>query len=741
MIRLRGARQNNLQAIDLDLPLGQLIVFTGVSGSGKSSCAIETLAAEGRRRFVETLSLKLRSTLQAQGRPAFDTLSGLPPTIAVEQHRAGSAGPGASVGTLSDLLELLAILAARQGEILCPHCGVRLRAQTRDEILAAWLALPERTRFTVLAPARQQEAGDHRELLRGLVREGYARVRIDGEIHRVEEAPELDPGQPHDIEVVIDRIRLGADKEERLSDALRLALAAGQGRVAALVGEELQSWAERPHHCGESWEPPARSRLLRMDEEADRAALGERPFRAWLELPCGELGAWIDALDTPLAAVVDECRRRLDFLARVGLSYLSLDRPASSLAPGELQRLRLAGVLGSELSGVLVVLDEPTAGLDQRDTDRLVELLLQLRSSGNTVLVVEHDPSVVRAADQVVDFGPEAGERGGRVVFQGHPEALLASETLTGRWMSGRERAPEHSPRRSQRHLVLEGAHGRNLQADLRVPLRSLTVLTGPSGSGKSSLVLDTLVPALKGLEGLPYAGLRGHDNLLTRQLDPGLRIGGPRSNVATWGSLWGPMRKLLAATREARVNGFGPGHFSLAQPGGRCEACKGQGSQAVDMGPLPEVELPCPVCEGRRFDRATLRVSWRGLSPLGLLELSVGEARRMFSEHRSLGPTLRAIDEVGLSYLQLGRRTSSLSGGEAQRLGLARDLAKGELDRRLLVLDEPCVGLHPRDVADLCRLLHRLVDEGATVLAIEQDPQFLEQADRVLEMDGGRIT
>ncbi|MCB9762907.1 MAG: excinuclease ABC subunit UvrA [Alphaproteobacteria bacterium] len=883
-IILRGAAENNLRRVDLDLPRGALIVFVGVSGSGKSSLAFDTLHQEARRRLAETLGSRTRGLLDPRARPRFDTLTGLPPTVAVGQDVGRSPGPRATVGTLTDLQALVSLLMLRDGVQRCPVCDAALRSMSADEILAGLLALPEGRRLIVLAPLVDQQKGGHGALLEGLQGEGFARVRIDGQLHRLDEAPVLDARRPHDIELVIDRIRTAPDREPRLAEAIRSALRYGRGRLLTLVDDAVETWAEVPwcgtcrasrprpepallsfnapkgacRRCGglgtlpdadalvvdpqaslregavigildgsdrlgaglfealadalevdldtpwaelnaaqqrailEGLPEPVRLRPAAEDPEGryavrfdgalaavkgkerrgghaacpdcDGSRLGPdaRAFRldgvglaelaSW---PLTRLAPWLrDSPRSPtLAPAVEELDRRLDMLLRCGLGHLTMDRSGATLSPGELRRLRLAELAGAALSGVLYVLDEPTAGLSEAEVPPFAALLGELRDAGNTVLVVEHEPQLIAAADLCVEFGPGAGAEGGRVIFQGPPAALREADTPTGRWLSGQE-APEPSPpRQPTRWLRLLGARGHNLQGvDAAFPMGALTAVTGPGGAGKSSLVLDTLHRALTGQRlppPLPFDRLEGAEAVARVVLvEPRGVGGGGRSLVASYAGAWPLIRELYARTKEAKLAGFTAGHFSLTSRGGRCEACRGSGTQAVELGFLPDVVVPCPVCEGRRFDRATLRVRYRGLDLAELLALPITQARRQLSGHRRLDGVLRLLEDVGLGYVPLGQPTGTLSGGESQRLRLARDLAGGATDLAgsVYILDEPCVGLHPRDVAGLLRLLHRLADEGATIIAIAHNPVFIEHTDVRIALGpgageaGGRI-
>lgn len=770
-IEVRGARTHNLKGVDLDLQLGTLTVICGVSGSGKSSLALDTLHVEGRRRLAQTLSLRLRALLDRQPQPDLDALVGIPPTLAVRQNRGDAPGPRATVGTLSELQQLLGVLFAAHGTQHDPATGEQVRTHRADEVLAELMAEPEGTRLTVLAPTQAERRGTLAQLTEGLLTQGFARVRVNGQIHRIEDLPPVPSDPAPEIEVVVDRIRLSPDREARLADALRTALLAGQGRVLVLVDQAPRLFMEQAWVPSRSAPlPPLGPALLSFNSAAGAcpiceglgqvdgvpcaACQGQRLSSAslalrlaghgpgeWMAWPISELGARIDALPL-LPSLAAELRGRLNFLERVGLGYLHLNRSAESLSRGELQRLRLASLVSTPLRGVLYVLDEPTAGLHPQDTHKLLQILREMRDAGNTLLVVEHDPVLIAGADQVIEIGPGAGEDGGTLVFQGTPAELLEAETQTGRWMSGREQAPEPVQDGGVGELILRGATGRNLVVpELRLPLKALSVLTGPGGAGKSSVLLDTLLPALEDKPGLPYGELKGVSRIERVVLvGGGHALRSHRSNIATYSGLWTRLRSLLAATKAARIAGFEAGHFSLNQSGGRCEVCSGSGQVQVELGTLPDLSRPCPVCAGARFDQATLAVRYKGLNPAEILELSVSGARRIFSAHPRIARALKDLEEVGLGYLPIGQAGPTLSGGEVQRLRIARDLSRGQVDGTLYLLDEPASGLHPANVADLVRLLQRLVREGATVVAIAHDPVLIASAQAVFEMEEGRL-
>lgn len=870
-IRIRGASEHNLQAVDLDLPREKLIVFTGPSGSGKSSLAFDTLHAEAQRRFVEALSSYVRQQFGATRKPAYELLTGLTPSIGVAQRGLVAPSPRSTVATVTELHDLLRVLWARLGQPHCPKCGAAVSRMTVDAIVRALLAR-DGARLVVCAPMFRGRVGGLKSTLEGLSGQGFVRVRVDGVTMAIDEVPPVDARAPHDLDVVIDRIKVAADRKDRVQEAVDTALRLGRGAVVAELDgvdtrfvavlrcftcdldipepsprlfsfnsplgacpacqglgvtrsidpDRLVLDADRTLAEGalEGWkgamkrplEAAARARgvpldvpwrqlpweqrhLLLYGDPADApqdprlegaVAQAERRGVATEERTCADCGggrlgpaaravtvggrslpalgadtvagarAFLDALpDGPiLAPLREELGRRLDFLLRTGLGYLTLDRSAATLSGGELQRLRLAAQAGNQLSGVLYVLDEPTAGLHPEDTRALVAVLTDLRDAGNTVLVVEHDLDVVRAADVVVDFGPGAGRAGGRVVFSGTPAELLQADTATGRWLSGRDRVPPPAKRRLERWLRVTGARGHNLAADVRIPLHALAAVTGVSGAGKSSLVEDTIGRAVTrrlgqaGPEPLPHDRLEGADGInRVVRVDQSPLGRSSRSNPATATRIWDPIRQLFAKTSEARVRGYGPERFLFNQPGGRCEACEGEGVRRVSMQLLPDVTVPCEVCDGRRFDEATLGVTWKGANIADVLELPVRDARNLFASVPAIAGPLATLDTLGLGYLQLGQPGDTLSGGEAQRVKLARELGRrGEVPGTLYLLDEPSVGLHPADVALLVEALRQLADQGGSVLVVEHDPVLLGACDWLVELgpgagaDGGRV-
>ncbi len=907
-IRIRGARTHNLRNLDLDIPRDRLVVVTGLSGSGKSSLAFDTLYAEGQRRYVESLSAYARQFLSVMDKPDVDHIEGLSPAIAIEQ-KAASHNPRSTVGTVTEIHDYLRLLYARAGVPHCPDHGLPLEAQTVSQMVDQVLQMTEGTAVLLLAPLVQDRKGSHETTLRDLQSQGFVRARINGEVHELDAAPELDARRKHSIDAVIDRLRLRPDAAQRLAESFETALrlSSGTARVVtleeqaaggagllfsnrhactvcghavptlepkmfsfnspagacptcdglgeqpffdparlvafphlSLAGGAVRGWdRHNPHylqvisalatHYGfdieEPWqELPERVREVLLNGSGDelitftyaaaRGSSTERrhPFegmlrnieRRWNDTesptvreelaryrglrPCPDCGgsrlnrdarhvrvggrtlpeitrlavSEAAALHTALrlpgwrgevaSKVVHEISERLRFLVDVGLEYLTLDRAADSLSGGEAQRIRLASQVGSGLTGVMYILDEPSIGLHQRDNGRLLATLRRLRDLGNTVIVVEHDEEAILAADHVIDLGPGAGAHGGAVVASGTPAQIKADpHSLTGRYLAGTERIEVpalRTPPQPGRELRVIGATGNNLR-DVTVgfPLGLFTCVTGVSGSGKSTLVNDTLLRrALAQLGGgpsdaAPCRGLEGlsHiDRVIEIDQDPLGRT--PRSNPATYTGLFAGLRELFSQVPEARSRGYDVGRFSFNVKGGRCEACQGDGVMRIEMHFLPDVYVPCDTCGGRRYNRETLEIRYRGRNIHEVLEMTVEDASPFFRNIPSVHPKLQTLIDVGLGYLKLGQNATTLSGGEAQRVKLARELSKRATGRTLYVLDEPTTGLHFHDVAQLLRVLQRLRDEGNTVVVIEHNLDVIKAADWLIDLgpEGG---
>ena len=908
-IRIRGARTHNLKNIDVDLPRDALIVITGLSGSGKSSLAFDTLFAEGQRRYVESLSAYARQFLSMMDKPDVDHIEGLSPAISIEQ-KTTSHNPRSTVGTVTEIYDYLRLLYARAGIPRCPEHGVDLTAQTVSQMVDHVLALPEDSRWLLLAPVIENRKGEHNKLFDEWRAQGFLRVRINGTVYEIDDIPPLDPKGKNTIEVVVDRLKIRPDIGLRLAESFETALRLADGRAfvvnmddgtthtfsakhacpicgyalaeleprlfsfnnpvgacptcdglgvkqffdpqkvivnpeLSLAAGAIRGWDRRnvyyyqlllglSKHYGfdldTAWQDlpeeiqnsilqgsgrekitftyldpkgkastkdhPWEGVLPNMDRryrETDSQAVREELAKYISESACPSCGgtrlnlaarnvfienenlpaithrsisealAFFQTLDLPGARgeiagrIVREISARLGFLNDVGLTYLSLDRSAETLSGGEAQRIRLASQIGSGLVGVTYILDEPSIGLHQRDNDRLLGTLNHLRELGNTVIVVEHDEDAIRAADFVLDIGPGAGVHGGRIVAQGTPEQIAANpDSLTGAYLSGKKKitVPKRVAPEAERWLKLHGARGNNLVGNtLEVPLGLLTCITGVSGSGKSTLINDTLyLIAARDLNGAstrpaPFEHIE-HLNLLDKVIDIDQSPIGrtPRSNPATYTGLFTPIRELFAGTQEARSRGYTPGRFSFNVKGGRCEACQGDGVIKVEMHFLPDVYVACDVCHGKRYNRETLDIRYKGKTISDVLAMTVEDAAPFFDAVPALHRKLTTLLDVGLGYLTLGQNATTLSGGEAQRVKLAKELSKRDTGNTLYILDEPTTGLHFADVEQLLAVLYRLRDQGNTVVVIEHNLDVIKTADWIVDLGpeggngGGRI-
>jgi excinuclease ABC subunit A len=806
-IVIRGAREHNLKNLSLEIPRNALVVITGVSGSGKSSLAFDTLYAEGRRCYLESLSAYARQFLDQRAKPDVDAIEGLSPAIAIEQ-RGTTTSLRSTVGTVTEIADYLRLLYARVGTPYCPTCERPIARHSVPQIVDQILGLPEGSRVQVLAPIRVQTAHHLGNTLRELRLAGFVRVRLDGMLYELSEESLSLHHPPHSIDLVVDRLAVKSGIARRLADSLETAFRYGHDMVKLVIDEhEERLYTQRLlcPACGFTYpdltpgffspnspegacpacdglgiqaaQKPGRKTTLSSSAGADLASRavpcpvcsgtrlrkesrGVRIHgRSIAELSALSVAAASSFFDTlaftgqqaqiaaPLCHAISS---RLRFLREVGLDYLTLDRPAATLSGGEAQRVRLATHIGAGLSGVLYVLDEPSVGLHPRDTTRLLAALRRLRDRGNTVIVVEHDRDTILAADHVIDLGPGAGEQGGMLLAAGTPQEVMhAPVSLTGRYLSGQVTIPLPAQRRQARQWLTLTAVSRHNLKNLTVafPLGTLTCVTGVSGSGKSTLVIDVLFPALSHLlhrapapaQGLPYlAGWEHLEKVICVDQAPIGRT--PHSNPATYLGLLTPIRDLFAQLPEARARGYKPERFSFNVKGGRCEACEGNGIVAVEMHFLPDMYVVCDVCHGSRYNRETLEVQFRGKNIAHVLDLTVSEALEFFEDIPTVRPWLETLRAVGLAYLRLGQPAPTLSGGEAQRLKLAKALGRRSTGRTLYILDEPTTGLHFADIHQLLATLQLLVEAGNTVLVIEHNLDVIKTADFIIDLgpEGG---
>ncbi|MBT5208555.1 MAG: excinuclease ABC subunit UvrA [Halieaceae bacterium] len=906
-IQVRGARTHNLKNIDLDIPRDKLVVITGLSGSGKSSLAFDTLYAEGQRRYVESLSTYARQFLSMMEKPDIDHVEGLSPAISIEQ-KSTSHNPRSTVGTITEIYDYLRLLFARVGDPRCPDHGITLKAQTVSQMVDAVLAQPEGSKLMLLAPVIRDRKGEHLHIFEQMRAAGFIRVRVDGILVDLDDVPALDKKRKHSIDVVIDRFKVREDLGLRLAESFETALELTDGlasvapmegetgetllfsaryacpecghaideleprlfsfnnpagacdgcdglgvmqyfdesRVvahpeASLAGGAIRGWDRRnvyyfhiltslADHYGFDIDTPfealpkkQRDLILfgndgeeiefayindrgtvfkrrhafegilpnferryrdtesqgvreelskyvstapcqqcqgtRLCRDARNVFVDEQTLPEITNLPVGEAFSYFEQLALPGRSgeiadkILKELRARYRFLVDVGLNYLTLNRSAETLSGGEAQRIRLASQIGAGLVGVMYILDEPSIGLHQRDNERLLATLTHLRDLGNTVLVVEHDEDAIRTADHIIDIGPGAGVHGGHIVAQGTiDDVMQVEDSLTGAYMSGKREIAIPATRRpidSDRMLVIEGARGNNLQAvTLELPVGLLTCITGVSGSGKSTLINGTLYPLaateLNGATTLKAAphdavkGLQHFDKCIDIDQSPIGRT--PRSNPATYTGIFTPIRELFAGTQESRSRGYKPGRFSFNVRGGRCEACQGDGVTKVEMHFLPDIFVPCDVCKGKRYNRETLEVRYKGKSISEVLEMTVEDAVVFFEAVPAIYRKLQTLMDVGLSYVGLGQAATTLSGGEAQRVKLAKELSKRDTGNTLYILDEPTTGLHFEDIRQLLEVLHRLRDGGNTVAIIEHNLDVIKTADWVIDLgpEGG---
>ncbi|MGI9469667.1 MAG: excinuclease ABC subunit UvrA [Rubripirellula sp.] len=795
MIRIRGARVHNLQGVSLDIPRDALTVITGVSGSGKSSLAFDTLYAEGQRQYVDSLSAYARQFLDQIPRPDVDSIDGLAPTLAIDQ-KAGVSGARSTVATISEIYDYLRLMYARVGTPHCGECGSEIAQQSADVIRDSLTALPEKTKVVLLAPMIRGRRGVHREIFEEIRKSGLIRVRVDGETFLLDDVPPLAPKKNHTIEAVVDRIVVRDGVELRLAESLELALKLGKGLTTVLTqqtgGGATGEWNERIYstsmacvECNASFEeieprtfsfnspygacddcdglglvgeddeicPTCQGARLR--QEALAVTIADLPIHQLTSMPLDESILWFRKVEERLtdlqkavaSPITREVIRRLEFLIRVGVPYLTLDRQADTLSGGELQRVRLATSIGSGLVGVCYVLDEPSIGLHPADHDRLLDCLRELQTQGNTVVVVEHDEATMRAADFLVDIGPQAGKHGGRIISQGTPSQVMKDrKSLTGKYLNGTLRVTEPRTRREPKRgkaMVIKDVTTHNLKkVTATFPLGCLIGVSGVSGSGKSSLINDTLYPALAKKLGLvgnragPFRGLTGGsqiDKLIPIDQTP---IGrSARSCPATYSGALDEIRKLFAATKESKTRGFTASRFSFNAAAGRCELCKGHGVEKIEMNFLSDLHVPCTRCGGKRFNRQTLQVRFKEANVADVLGMSIDQAADFFQNVSKLSRLLGSLQEVGLGYLHLGQGSTTLSGGEAQRIKLGTELARTSTGKTLYLLDEPTTGLHFADVQRLSNVLQRLVDAGNTVIVIEHNFDLLAACDWMIDL------
>jgi len=908
-ISVRGAREHNLKGVDVDLPRDELVVITGLSGSGKSSLAFDTIYAEGQRRYVESLSAYARQFLEMMQKPDVDSIEGLSPAISIEQ-KTTSKNPRSTVGTVTEIYDYLRLLFARIGVPYSPATGLPIESQTISQMVDRILAMPEGTKLYLLAPIIRGRKGEYRKELLDLQKRGFQRVKIDGALYEIEEAPKLDKKRKHDIEVVVDRVVVREDIASRLADSLETALQLADGLAIAEVadtdertvfserfacpvsgftideieprlfsfnnpfgacpscdglgttmhfnpemtvpdeGKSLADGAIAPwanstspyfrqtlegiaRHFKVSMREPFRdlpeivrkailegtgeTKIKISYDDGMRSYVIDKPFegvipnmqRRWREtdsawvreelakyqsvdncdvcdgyrlkpealavkvnglhagqvsnMTIADAGRWFRELSghlnekhaTIAERILKEINERLGFLNNVGLEYLSLSRGSGTLSGGESQRIRLASQIGSGLTGVLYVLDEPSIGLHQRDNQRLLETLRRLRDLGNTVIVVEHDEDAIRCADYLVDIGPGAGIHGGEVVAAGRPEEVLAcADSVTAQYLTGRRVIPVPATRRSaknNRFLKIKGARANNLHnLDVELPLGTFTCVTGVSGGGKSTLIIETLYKALAKRLNNARAQPGAHDSIKGAEyLDKIIDIDQspigrtPRSNPATYTGAFTPIREWFAGLPEAKARGYAPGRFSFNVKGGRCEACQGDGMIKIEMHFLPDVYVQCDQCKGKRYNRETLEITFKNKSISDVLDMTVEEGAEFFKAMPAIREKLQTLDQVGLGYIHVGQQATTLSGGEAQRIKLAKELSKRATGRTLYILDEPTTGLHFADIEKLLEVLHALVEQGNTVVVIEHNLEVIKTADHIVDLgpeggDGG---
>ena len=794
-IKVRGARVHNLKNIDVEIPRDKFVVVTGVSGSGKSSLAFDTIYAEGQRRYMESLSSYARQFLGLPDKPDVEYIEGLSPSIAINQKTTNN-NPRSTVGTVTEIYDYLRLLFARIGKPHCPKCGKPVTPQSLDQIIEQILKLPEGTKFILLAPVVKNQKGTQAEIFERLKNAGFVRVQVDGEIKELDEKIKLAKTKKHSIEVVVDRLIIRENIRSRLSDSLETALKFGDGVVYVKTDEKNLIFSEKHSciDCGVSlpdmdpqlfsfnspreifytwdyyenvfeWMQAVHNFKMNNDEGIEchkcnghrlnpvalSVTVGEKNISEVVDMSVEKCGKFFAELENNLndtdkkiaKQVLKEIKSRLKFLCDVGLDYLTLSRNSATLSGGEFQRIRLATQIGSALTGVLYVLDEPSIGLHQHDNKKLLATLKNLRDLGNTLLVVEHDEETMRQSDLLVDIGPGAGKNGGEIIAIGTAEEVAKNKnSLTGDYLSGRKKIPIPKNRRDYDvDIIFTGLQKNNLKnIDVTIPLGALTVVTGVSGSGKSTLLEEIVYPALSGeTEIHEYIKNLGIKTTIKIDQDP---IGrSPRSNVVTYTKIFDKIRNIFAESQGAKLRGYLPGRFSFNVSGGRCEHCWGNGVLKISMNFLPDVYVTCDVCHGARFNAETLEVKYKGKNIAEVLAMSVDEALEFFENVPAIKRMLQVLHDVGLGYIELGQPANTFSGGEAQRVKLATELARPVTKlKNIYIMDEPTTGLHFDDVKKLIDVVQRLVDRGDTVLIIEHNLDVIKSADYIIDLgpDGG---
>lgn len=827
MIQIEGARVHNLKNINVQIPRNSLTVITGLSGSGKSSLAFDTIFAEGQRRYIETFSAYTRNFLGGMQRPDVDKISGLSPVISIEQ-KTTNKNPRSTVGTVTEIYDFFRLLYSRVSDAYSYHTGEKMQKYTDEDVMRLLISQYSGQRIYLLAPVVANRKGHYRELFESILKKGFLHARIDGAITEITEGLMLDRYKNHNIEVVIDKLAISSKEDERLRHSLEIAMKMGDGQIMVVdkdsttikhysrhlmcpttglcyrdpsphsfsfnsplgacphckglglvpavdidnldytsMAAEYQSlniegqkeWAQQWADSIDSLIPCPECQGARLNKEALHFRIDGKNIDEVSHMELSELYNWVQHVETTLDnnrrliahEIIKEITTRLRFLLDVGLHYLTLSRSSVSLSGGESQRIRLATQIGTKLVNVLYILDEPSIGLHQRDNMQLITSLKHLRDEGNTVIVVEHDQDMMQQADYIVDMGPKAGRLGGEVVFQGTPADMLQHDTLTSRFLNGKERIPLPTPRRqgNGHSITISGARGNNLQnITVTIPLGMLVCVTGVSGSGKSTLINETLLPFLSHHfyrsthEPLPFDTITGHENIdkvISVDQSPLGRT--PRSNPATYTDVFTDIRRLFVEMPESKMRSYKPGRFSFNVAGGRCETCGGNGYKTIQMNFLPDVLVPCETCHGKRYNRETLEVRFKGKSISDILDMTINQAVDFFENQPKILRKIKVLQEVGLGYIRLGQPSSTLSGGESQRVKLATELAKKDTGKTLYILDEPTTGLHFEDIRTLLSVIKRLVDKGNTVIIIEHNLDVIKTADHIIDMgpEGGK--